>query len=1051
MGKKLVCVVFLLVINTLSAKEFPIRILSREVGLEKANYISVMQDKAGFLWFSSQTGLYQYSGSYTKKYVPGQEWGDKLTAEFFYKSLEDQSGTLWLATRNGLYSLSASRKQIQGFWHKKDDEYSIPNNRIFNMSWYNDSLLFLACDRSGITVFNIKTKQARAVQPVSKGTGNLSGNIWIRQYYMFSDSVVFVRTAQGYLCFNPVANTLVRLEDQLPGIKGIEGLSNLFIDRQQTVWFSDSQGRVFRYSPEGKLDRVKDSVLCYYVQKSTTNFFEFDDDKLLISTTEKHFLLDRITLDIHELTFRNYHDIPLTGNLITACIRLKDDNVFVTFRNGLVGQIDTKSRFRYIRFQPASEEPINLSHILDDTAYGKRYISNYHDSSFFVEDLNSGAVNRIPKISFGGISANRILMDQSGRIWACQNKGVVQIDRKTQRLTFFSPDTAASTLFEMEEIRPGVFVVGSFQQGLFLFEPDRNIFRKVPETNGWIRTQVFSLKYDPSHDVLWIGTVRNGLFRYDIGNEQFTRYMPDPENPQSLGGDWVRSLAISPDGYLWMTADPGGLCRFDYNAPKGKEFITLSINQGLPSNHISGLGVDASGRIWITSLNGLATLDTDSLSVKRWEVDYGMYDNGFHYANLSVNARNEILIGTERGYLSFYPDSLRMNHSPPTVVLTDFTVMNNQMRSIESHHNQESVRLKHNENYFSIEFAVVNFTEPQRNTVYYTLEGAHESWQSIQQSGKIYFTNVHPGDYVFRLKARNADGVWSHNEIIVPLVISPPFWKTNWFLAIVLFLVVSLIYLAFKLRLRQLLRESRLQSEKLMLKSELEAKLASLEMTALRAQMNPHFIFNCLNSINRFIIVSDNETASEYLTKFSRLIRLVLDNSRAEQITLERELETLRLYIEMEKLRFVDRFDCSISIDEQIPVSQTYIQPMLVQPYVENAIWHGLMHLKQGGLLDIRMQLINDQLVVSIIDNGIGRQKSMSMKSVQMISNSSHGMKVTAERLALLNSKMDAQARVVITDLSDELNQPAGTIVELFLPFDQNFHAQNTIQQNLVQ
>jgi LytS/YehU family sensor histidine kinase len=222
-------------------------------------------------------------------------------------------------------------------------------------------------------------------------------------------------------------------------------------------------------------------------------------------------------------------------------------------------------------------------------------------------------------------------------------------------------------------------------------------------------------------------------------------------------------------------------------------------------------------------------------------------------------------------------------------------------------------------------------------------------------------------------------------------------------------------------------------------------------MTALRAQMNPHFIFNCLNSINRFIIVSDNETASEYLTKFSRLIRLVLDNSRAEQITLERELETLRLYIEMEKLRFVDRFDCSISIDEQIPVSQTYIQPMLVQPYVENAIWHGLMHLKQGGLLDIRMQLINDQLVVSIIDNGIGRQKSMSMKSVQMISNSSHGMKVTAERLALLNSKMDAQARVVITDLSDELNQPAGTIVELFLPFDQNFHAQNTIQQNLVQ
>lgn len=1035
-------VFILLLLKSMSAAEFPIKILGREAGLEKANYISMMQDREGFLWLSTQTGLYQYSGSYTKKYVPGEEWGEELQAEFFYKAVEDPSGILWLATRNGLYSLSNNRKQINRYRHEPDNPNSIPNNRIFDLNLINDSLMLLACDRSGIVVFNIQTKKARSLQSKLSQQGPNTQNIWIRQYLKFNDTLVYIRTAQGFFAFNPANNSLTGLEYTLPFIDSISGFSNLFIDKQNAIWFTDQFGYTYRYSTNGSLKKVDDKRLKQTVLLNAVNIFDFDDKHILISTPERHFLINKFMLSVDELTFRNYHDIPLTGNMITSFIRLRDNNVFVSFRNGLLGQLITNSPFRFTALKTAADEPINVSFILDDNEFGKRYLSNYHDSSFYVVDLNSKKTSKILKKSQGRISANRILMDKSGRIWACQNTGVVEINRKNQQLTYYSPSTPASTLFEIEEIRPGVFVVGSFNQGLFLFEPERMIFDRFPETNGWINTQIFSLKYDPNHDVLWIGTVRNGLFRYDVEKKEFKRFMPDPLNPKSIGGDWIRSFAIGPDGYLWMTADPGGLSRYDNQAPEGKEFETYSIKDGLPSNHISGLGFDASGRLWLTSLNGLASIDVATMSVKRWEVEYGVYDNGFHYANLSINTKNEILIGTERGYFSFFPDSLEINSTPPTVVLTDITVLDKKQRRIETLLDNQVLRLKHNENYFSLEFAIVNFIESQRNTVYYILEGDQINWQTMRQSGKIYFSKLNPGKYVFRLKARNADGIWSSNEISIPLIISPPFWKTYWFLFIILALAVGAAYLVFKLKLDQLLRESQLENEKQVLKSEMEVKLASLEMKALRAQMNPHFIFNCLNSINRFIIINDNDTASEYLTKFSRLIRLVLDNSRVEQISLERELETLLLYIEMEKIRFVDKLNYSIIVAEQISPSQVLIQPMLIQPYVENAIWHGLMHRKEGGLLEISIKKDADQLYISIKDNGIGRKKSMALKTRINLSNSSHGMKVTAERLAILNNKLKTNAKVVVTDLTDENDQPSGTLVELWLPYELNYTAQ---------
>ena len=217
--------------------------------------------------------------------------------------------------------------------------------------------------------------------------------------------------------------------------------------------------------------------------------------------------------------------------------------------------------------------------------------------------------------------------------------------------------------------------------------------------------------------------------------------------------------------------------------------------------------------------------------------------------------------------------------------------------------------------------------------------------------------------------------------------------------------------------------------------AQLHQQKTELEMQALRAQMNPHFIFNCLSSVNRFILINKTEEASDYLTKFSRLIRMALHNSEKSYITLENELEALRLYLDLERLRFKNAFNYSISLINTIDVSAVFIPPMLLQPFIENAIWHGLMHKQDAGFLDIKLSIEEEILTCIITDNGIGRNNAAVINSKSAEKNKSMGVKITTERLALLNRNEDEQAVFDIEDLTDNEGNAAGTKVILKMKY----------------
>jgi tetratricopeptide (TPR) repeat protein len=216
-------------------------------------------------------------------------------------------------------------------------------------------------------------------------------------------------------------------------------------------------------------------------------------------------------------------------------------------------------------------------------------------------------------------------------------------------------------------------------------------------------------------------------------------------------------------------------------------------------------------------------------------------------------------------------------------------------------------------------------------------------------------------------------------------------------------------------------------------KAALLQRAKELEVQALRSQMNPHFIFNCLNAINRFVLGHETEAASDYLTKFSRLMRMIMNHSRHSYITLSEEIEVLQLYLDMERLRFKDAFDYSIIVDNEIDSDEVRIPPLLVQPFVENAVWHGLMHKDERGSLTIDFRLSEDQLTCVIRDNGIGRREAGQLRSKSAEKHKSMGLQITAERMALLTGAEESRPFFLIEDLYDERGKPAGTRVTLIV------------------
>jgi LytS/YehU family sensor histidine kinase len=351
----------------------------------------------------------------------------------------------------------------------------------------------------------------------------------------------------------------------------------------------------------------------------------------------------------------------------------------------------------------------------------------------------------------------------------------------------------------------------------------------------------------------------------------------------------------------------------------------------------------------------------------------------------------------------------------------------------------DTIRIPSSDNTFSISFSVMDFLNPFKNQYTYFLENSDKRKTQLPVGvHQVDYRNVVPGHYTLRITGTNSLGVRSP-ELVTTIIVVPAWYQTKLFIYVSILTALLIVGTIIFLRINSLRVKHEMEKRLLNTRNE----LIRSQKFALRSQMNPHFIFNSLNSIQNFVLKNDVDSANYYLSNFSSLMRKVLEYSQYNYITLFEEMEMIRLYLKMEHMRFSKKFEIEINTDSTIDQHMVRIPPMLLQPYLENAILHGLQLIKHKGLLEVKITDHEDFMVINIIDNGIGREKAKSIR--ERSGHKSRGLANIEKRIQLYNSISNKPLSVNIYDLLNDQGEPGGTRVEITVPYETEDHSEEIL------
>ena len=674
-------------------------------------------------------------------------------------------------------------------------------------------------------------------------------------------------------------------------------------------------------------------------------------------------------------------------------------------------------------------------------------LSNYDEATRQVTQLLRQPLNDVDQQGFNAMlpdSINRTLWlvgkTEQGCIWQWyeQTNSVSCVRLPIQNLPLRTDQV--NDIWSIAQDRTGivwipVFRLSKSQPGVALIRYDgrQKQFTSVQlsETARLPGAERYRSILTDSRGIIWIGTNDDTRIRwYNPQTRRLTFQDAISKSTHFTNQAISKMVEDQKRGVVWIAAGSLGLWTYTFRTNRW-ERVKIDLRGG-----VINILLLRDGTLWLKGFNSLIRYHPETGRVKQLDVDYGI--ENFSFGSFIKAPDDELFFDKFR----FYSNEISEDTLKPKAVFSFVRVFDQTLPNVPNLNHTNRLTLQYNQNFFTVGFSILAYVQREKNQYAYKLEGFNTNWVLAGNRPLATFTNVPPGRYTLLVKGANMDGIWSYVRRLT-IVVVPPFWQTWWFIGLMIVLASATLYALYRYRLAQQMLKSRLKAEEALRKqreAEYQQRIAQTEIAALRAQMNPHFIFNCLNAIQYFTVNNEAEAASSYLTKFSRLIRLVLENSRSEKVTLANELETLRLYIELEAMRFGSKLNYAIQVDPRVDQDGIEIPPLLIQPFVENAIWHGLMHKRSGGQVTVRVEtgrplpqdfaaVADQSLRVIITDDGIGRARAAEIKSKSVTQHKSFGMNVTAERIAQINQLYQSQTTIQIHDLTDASGQPTGTQV----------------------
>ena len=1024
-------------------------------GLANNNVMTIFEDKSGNLWFGTWGGgVSRYDGKSFRNYTT-----KGLADDIVWAIIEDNNGNIWFGTWEG----GISRYDGESFTNFTAQGLVSNHTRCMLLDksgniWIGTWDAGVSCwDSRSLSFINYTAADGLANNAVGSILEDQNGNLW-------------VGNGRGKISFLDSKKKLPGKKPKFTNYTIAEGLplvQTITEDKQGNLWFGTGEG-AFQLSWNKKSIPGKEDFTSISTQQGLPNnklnsivedkngnmWFGSDDGGVSVLRGDLKFLTSLTTNDV------------LLNTGVSSLLEDKAGNVWVgTLGEGALRlSRDSKSISKYTTSQGLPDNIV--LNIFEDKRgniwFGcpKAVARLDQDGKSFTNYTTAQGLSGLPDSNW----VINIFEDKRGNFWfGTWGSGVSRLSSDSKSLTTYTtaqglPGNVVKKIFED---KGGNLWLGT-DRGLSRLDQDGKSFTNYTIEQGLSNNDVWDILEDQNGN-LWFGTNGGGISRYD--GKSFISFT----TAQGLSDDQVRDIAMDKTGIIWLGTYKG------FTALKGfvqdlKDTLNHLGQKNLqPSNELSNGELESNNFKPVFEIYNIKT----GYPIEEITSDILVTREGIIWAG----------VGTREKTVRFDYSSIHKNPNPSAVFLQSIKINNEVISWYDLSHEEEKTEsflktpngmeeitqfgkildeeqrqamrkkfssikfdsitrfypvpvnlvLPYEHNNITFDFIAIEPARPGFVRYQYMMEGYENEWSPVSEKTNATYGNIREGSYTFKVKAQSPDGIWS-SPLTYTFKVLPPWYRTWWFIITAVGCLITLFYLVIRWRLHQKFRKQLERSEKEKQFAELQHKTVELEMQALRAQMNPHFIFNSLNSVNMFILENNKSQASEYLSKFSRLVRLILHHSQESFIPLDRELEALQLYLELESLRFEKRFDYKISVKD-IDTTMTKVPPLIIQPYAENAIWHGLMQKKEKGHLEIEIYGTEKILFCKITDDGIGRDRAAELKSKSSLPHKSLGMRITADRLAMLQQQEKIETPIVVKDLVLPDGRAAGTEVLIKLPF----------------
>ncbi|WP_378179887.1 two-component regulator propeller domain-containing protein [Aquimarina sp. SS2-1] len=1073
-----------------------------EDGISKIAVPVIVQDHNGFIWIgTSGAGIHRYDGIEFKSYKHKLQDTTSLSSSSIYCAFVDKKNRLWVGTENGLdlYDRELDQfkridiiSQLKNFYQSEIAVNSIIED--------DSGDIFVGTYTRGLLKIDSETYKIEQVANVNKGTNQ--GFVDVHDLQINSEGKMYAATNYGLKIYDPETNTLrLSIFETEKGLQSVQTpIKSLLIDTNNNIWLGSFSQGIYRI--EKRSDEVFNIKNLQFTNKRIFSLISNADGSILCGTENDG--LFHIQADgklIKNYLFDKNNKNSIRSNSIWSLFLDNNERIWMGYYNkGIAVHDKLYDKFNNIESlasNPNSLEAGSVTGIVQDKS-GLLWIST-DGGGIDVYDPNSQKFIHINKYStkeFSNLTAydiQTIFIDSNENVWAGSwSGGVFLLKNGSKKFINYTVENtkgrlSSNSILSFAEDADGIIWIGTFFGGIVSYDPISNEFThyrsKEFTTYGIPTSDVRKVLIDSDNN-LWIGTA-TGLYKVRKSKtDQFSvvslREKMNSKYQNKSDTNHILSIYEGTDGSIWIGTKGAGLCRYN---PETDNFIWYNELYELKDENVSAIIEDEQNNIWISGNNGIHKLDLVKGTIKNYNSNDGLLSNDFNFNAVFRDKKGTIYFGNYEGIDYFNLKNIKTNNSVTNLFLTDFKIFNKKV-----YPNQEgsplskvisetdSISLSNEQSVFTIEYTGVNYTRPEKNQYAYYLEGLEDSWNYVENTRSATYTNLDPGNYIFKLKVANNDGKWDENPLHLHIKILPPWWKTTWAMTSYILLFLLGIYLLNKVTQKRIKekqqiryeREKRIKEEELHHKKlQFFTNISHEFRTPLTLILNPledilkNKELNLPKEVNEKHLVIHKNTDRLY-----RLINELMDYRKLELNKLSikaRELDIINFVRDVVSHFVVEASQKKIdlTVHHDLPELKVWVDIGMLEKIIFNLLSNAFKVTKEGGKITISIKKIGQRLAektgnfglsesfeISVSDTGPGLKKEQldqifeRFYQVDNLNKSYYGG--TGIGLAVVRSFVELHKGIVEVD--SEVDQ--GTTFSVILPLGKDHFEDNEIIVN---